>query len=63
MKQAKDIVQAAGMFVKRLNAVRVERFTIGAAARKIQKSWRRKQAAKQATVAPPHRPKPRRTND
>lgn len=51
------------MFVKRLNAVRVERFTIGAAARKIQKSWRRKQAAKQATVAPPHRPKPRRTND
>ena len=64
MKQAKDLVLAADLFIKRLNALRVERFTVASAARRIQKTWRKKQAAKQTpVVATGHKAKPRKTFD
>jgi hypothetical protein len=63
VKQAKDLVLAAGLFIKRLNALRVERFTVASAARRIQKTWRKKQAAKQTVATTGHKAKPRKTFD
>lgn len=44
--QVQDLIKAAGLFVRKLNALKVERFTLAAAARRIQRRWRKNKADK-----------------
>lgn len=44
--QVEDLVKAAGLFIRKVNALKVEKFTLAAAARRIQRRWRKAKADK-----------------
>lgn len=44
--QVEALVKAAGLFARKVNALKVERFTLAAAARRIQRRWRQAKAEK-----------------
>ena len=44
--QLKDMITAADLFVRRINAMRVERFALAHAARRIQRRWRKTKVEK-----------------
>lgn len=47
--EAQDWMSSAGFFIRKLNSLRIERFVMSAAVRKIQRSWRKKKTIQQVT--------------